>query len=312
MLYVGFGLLVSIDPWLNYVNHWCTYNTWLFNKGNWIHEIPGWLSYGEPGHLFAEPIGINVMGYMFGWLAFLWLGCWVLRRAKRIWPGISTLKLVGVCVVWSLIWDFFFEEVLFLWGGLYTYPGSIRALCIFPDTYYQYPIYESIYGIVLVGLVCLRFFKNDRGETFVERGVEKINGFWKQTAARFLALYAAIFLVFFFIYDIPSSYVYSLHTDPWPEDIQKRSYFMSGMFGEFNGILSPDPDLPYPQNAMAYVVVDEDGNYLLRFPNGTETLLAAAGTDEADAYPDIIPFADVPDDYVQKYATVDEDGEPIK
>ena len=27
--------------------------------------------------------------------------------------------------------------------GLFTYPGAIRSLCLFPGRYYQYPVYEA-------------------------------------------------------------------------------------------------------------------------------------------------------------------------
>ena len=49
MLMVAFGLLFFQDPLLNYFNTWCTYNTWLWNRGSWVLDIPGWVSWGKPG-----------------------------------------------------------------------------------------------------------------------------------------------------------------------------------------------------------------------------------------------------------------------
>ena len=39
MLLVSMGLLFFQDPLLNYFNTWCTYNTWLFNRGSWVRTF---------------------------------------------------------------------------------------------------------------------------------------------------------------------------------------------------------------------------------------------------------------------------------
>ena len=41
MLLVSMGLMFFQDPLLNYFNTWCTYNTWLCNRGSWSSNIPG-------------------------------------------------------------------------------------------------------------------------------------------------------------------------------------------------------------------------------------------------------------------------------
>ena len=56
MLLVSMGLMFFQDPLLNYFNTWCTYNTWLFNRGSWSSDIPGWVSPEEPGRQVAEPL----------------------------------------------------------------------------------------------------------------------------------------------------------------------------------------------------------------------------------------------------------------
>ena len=49
MLVVSMGLMFFQDPLLNYFNTWCTYNTWLCNRGSWSSDIPGWVSPGGTG-----------------------------------------------------------------------------------------------------------------------------------------------------------------------------------------------------------------------------------------------------------------------
>src|SRR5208283_1312984 len=56
---VACGLLFFQDPLLNYLNTWSTYNSWMFNRGSWVQHIPGWVSYGEPGRMMAEPLLMN-------------------------------------------------------------------------------------------------------------------------------------------------------------------------------------------------------------------------------------------------------------
>ena len=98
MLMVAFGLLFFQDPMLNYFNTWCTYNTWLWNRGSWVLDIPGWVSWGKPGQMMAEPLLMNGPGYSYGVLLCTMLGCWVMRRAKLRWPSIGILGLLAVRV----------------------------------------------------------------------------------------------------------------------------------------------------------------------------------------------------------------------
>jgi Spirocyclase AveC-like len=41
MLLVACGLLFFQDPLLNYFSTWSTYNSWMFNRGSWVKDIPG-------------------------------------------------------------------------------------------------------------------------------------------------------------------------------------------------------------------------------------------------------------------------------
>src|SRR5215467_7079532 len=96
MLLAAFGLLFFQDPLLNYLNTWCTYNSWLWNRGSWVQDIPGWVSWGKPGAMMPEPLLMNAPGYSFGVLLCTMLGCWVMRRAKQRWPSLGVPGLLGV------------------------------------------------------------------------------------------------------------------------------------------------------------------------------------------------------------------------
>jgi hypothetical protein len=262
MLLVACGLLFFQDPLLNYLNTWSTYNSWMFNRGSWVQHIPGWVSYGEPGRMMAEPLLMNAPGYSYGVLLCTILGCWVMRRAKSRWPNISNAGLIGVLIVWTFFFDLVMEGLFLMPMGLYIYPGAIRSLSINAGTYYQWPVYEGLmWGGVQAGLCALRYFTDDRGRTFVERGLERIQGgFVKQQLTRFLAIFAACSMFFFVFYNIPAQW-FAMHQDPWPADIVKRSYFLMGICGDGTDRLCPDPALPVPGKNSGYI--NPDGKLVL-------------------------------------------------
>jgi len=275
MLLVSCGLLFFQDPLLNYFNTWSTYNTWMFNRGAWTLDVPGWRSFGAPGHMMAEPLLMNGPGYSYGVLLCTILGCWVMRRVKARWPGIGNAGLIGVLIAWSFFFDLVIEGLFLMPMGLFTYPGAIRSLSLNAGTYYQWPIYEGVmWGGVQAGLCALRYFTDDRGRSFVERGLDRIQGgFVRQQGLRFLAIFAACSTFFFVFYNIPAQW-FAMHTDPWPADIQKRSYFLMGVCGDGTGRLCPDPSLPIPGNDTA--TITPDGKVIL--PPGKEL-------------PKIVPFS---------------------
>jgi hypothetical protein len=268
MMLVGCGLIFFQDPLLNYFNTWCTYNTWMWNRGSWVQDVPGWVSFGEPGRTMAEPLLMNAPGYASGVLMCTILGCWVMRKAKARWPNISNRGLIGVLIVWTFIFDLFIEGMFLMPMGLFTYPGAIKSWSINAGTYYQWPVYEGImWGGVQAGLCALRYFTDDRGRSFVERGLEQIKGgFVKQQFTRFLAIFAALSASFFVFYTIPSQW-FALHAESWPDDILKRSYFMmGGICGYGTDRPCPDPALPIPTKNSGYI--NTDG--VLVLPPGVE------------------------------------------
>ena len=267
MLLVACGLLFFQDPLLNYFSTWSTYNSWMFNRGSWVQNIPGWVSYGEPGRMMAEPLLMNAPGYSYGVLLCTILGCWVMRRAKSRWPNISNAGLIGVLIVWTFFFDLVMEGLFLMPMGLYIYPGAIKSLSINAGTYYQWPVYEGLmWGGVQAGLCALRYFTDDRGRTFVERGLERVQGgFAKQQLTRFLAIFAACSMFFFVFYNIPAQW-FAMHQDPWPADIVKRSYFLMGICGDGTDRLCPDPAVPVPLKNSGYI--NPDGKLVL--PDGVK------------------------------------------
>jgi len=267
MLFASMGLMFFQDPFLNYFNTWCTYNSWLFNRGAWTPHIPGWFSPDEPGRMVPEPLLTNTVGYAYGVLLITIVGCWLMRKIKSRWPNISNLRLILATYGLAFVFDFVMEALVLLPIGLYTYPGAIREVSINAGTYYQWPIYEGfMWGGVQTALCCLRFFTDDRGRTIAERGLDRVrSGFVRQQSVRFLAIFAAVSACFFFLYNVPAQWL-AMHADPWPEDHLKRSYFNGGICGDGTEIPCPDPSLPLPSRWSGHI--NTDGELVL--PQGKE------------------------------------------
>ncbi|WP_319945367.1 spirocyclase AveC family protein [Nocardia macrotermitis] len=257
IIMVSTGLMFFQDPLLNYLNTWCTYNTWMPNRGSWSSDIPGWVSPEVPGHQVVEPLLTNVPGYSFGNLLFLILGCWVMRKIKARWPGVSNLRLIGLIFGFNFVIDFILEGLVFLPIGFYVYPGAIRSVSINAGTYYQWPVYEGLmWGGVLTALCCLRYFTDERGRTIAERGLEHVRGsVAKVEITRALAIFAAVSACFFFCYNLPAQWV-AMHADPWPADVQKRSYLNGGICGDGTDAPCPNPVLPMPTKRSGHITTD--------------------------------------------------------
>ncbi|MFI9536127.1 spirocyclase AveC family protein [Nocardia fusca] len=274
ILLVSMGLMFFQDPFLNYLNTWCTYNTWMFNRGSWAPYVPGWNSPEEPGAQVAEPLLMNIPGYAWGVLLITVGVCWFMRKVKSRRPGISNLRLIGVTFAFTFVLDFVMEACMLLPLGLYTYPGAIQSVSFNAGHYYQWPIYEGLmWGAVQAGLACLRFFTDDRGRTIVERGLDEVRGgVVRQQLTRSLAIFAAVSAIFFVFYNVPAQW-FGQHADPWPADIQERSYFIGGICGDGTDKPCPDPALPIPRDGSGYI--NKDGELVL--PDGVEV-------------PKIVPF----------------------
>lgn len=262
MLLISMGLMFFQDPFLNYFNTWCTYNTWLFNMGSWAPYFPGTTNPEEPGAMVAEPLLTNAPGYAYGVLLITIIGCVIMRKIKARWPNISNLRLILVTYAIAFVFDFVMEALVLLPTGLYTYPGAIQSLSFNAGTYYQWPVYEGLmWGAVQTALCCLRYFTDDRGRTIMERGLDSVRGgFVRQQFTRFLAIFAGVSACFFFFYNIPAIWL-GMHADPWPEDHQKRSYFNGGICGEGTDKPCPHPDLPMHLKNSGYI--NNDGELVL-------------------------------------------------
>jgi hypothetical protein len=141
-------------------------------------------------------------------------------------------------------------EVALIRLGLYFYGGYIPGITLFSGHYYQVPIWEPVILGPAMGLfAALVHFVDDRGQTLVERGLDRIQASDRTKSwLRFLAFTGAvnvIILTYCLVFG-----VFTLHPDyQWSKDIVNRSYLRGDLCGEGTGIACPAPGLPVPRRS---------------------------------------------------------------
>ena len=246
------GILVVVwmnlffqDPFLNYTSTQYYINSHLYNFGSWtLGAMPGWTS--PNGNLLPEPLLLWFGAY--GWFGFLpcLAACFGMRKYKEKFPRASVLELI--LVAWAIMFCIdMVGEATMIRGGIYAYPGHIKEITLWEGETYQFPLNESFFmGAVMAATACLRYFVNDRGETLVERGIERLKfSNTQQHLLRFLAVYGWVHLGMWVLYNIPQQWV-GTHTDPFPANYP--SYLSNHMCVSGNsGNQCPGPGVAMPR-----------------------------------------------------------------
>ena len=245
MLLIGAWLLTYMvqDPWENFTSITYSYNAGFFNLGCPQCHAPFWNSPNPQN--FGEPL--IFIGLMYPGVLFLGtvLACKVMDKAKARFAGIGTAGLMGICFGTMFLLDFLLEIPAMRFGGWVWWWAGPQWGTLFKGQYFQQPLLEAVaWGFCWGALACLRYFKNDKGQTVAERGIEKIKATPKQkTALRLLALVGAMNVIFFFCYTLPYQ-VFGLKASQTPDSICGKSYFNTGLAGPGTSYACPGPDTP--------------------------------------------------------------------
>lgn len=261
-LTIGFATLWFQDPLSAYSGHWCTYNSWALNFGSWVNSIPFATGKAAPGAMMVEPILIVPGCYVWIFVITMFLGAWVMRTARKRWPHLSGVKLGIICFAAMWTFDIVLEGIIFMPLGIWEYPGG--HFSIFPDTYHKFPLTEMMTaGSMFAAVSVVRYFKNDRGETLADRGLESLKvSDRRKNILRALAMIGLVHAVMFVTYNLPNSWTASRSAE-WPADLQQRSYLTNGICGEGTDQACPGPAVPQfrndnndPDGGSAHVGVD--------------------------------------------------------
>ena len=201
-------------------------------------------------YAMAELLPEHLIAWFCGYPVYLLWAVWtanaVMRRAKSRFPQISNFMLALTGVFTVMVFDLVVECVLIRLCGIFAYIGAVRSLSLFAGPWYQFPLYESFFFGGFWGICALLlYFRDDKGMSFVERGVEtsslaKRSNFFKAWM-RTLAIVGFVLTVEFFVYAcLPQVIV--VNGDPFPDDTP--AFFINGMCGEGTPYACPRPELP--------------------------------------------------------------------
>ncbi|HEY1970659.1 MAG TPA: spirocyclase AveC family protein [Pseudonocardia sp.] len=227
------SLLTSVyDSSSAYFHNWFTYNAYLVNMGNPATGLPGWQAYTAPGETIAWPILFFPTLYAIVFVALPAFGCVVMRQARRRWPRMPKVGLMAICYLTMLVGSIVLEGQLFMRLGLYLETGwSFQFL---DSTYSHNPLRNILlFGVLFTGLSSLRFFRNDRGQTLVERGPERLGASpGRLLAMRFLAVLAAVQVIIGLGYHLPMALTTLASPDArWHDVMVDNSYLNDQICG---------------------------------------------------------------------------------
>lgn len=247
-------LLYWQDPLVNYNANWVTYNTHFIQFGSWAAEIPGWNA--PNGNLFPEPPLFAASAYLWFLLGGMIVANAFMRAVKRRRPQTTTLQLVGWCFAFCLFFDIVIET-FWLRTATYSYPGAVEGLTLFHGNYYQFPIYEGLaWAAAWTAMACLRYFRDDKGNTLVERGIDRVKASARTRGfLRFLALLGAMNMILL-SFNMWNGALWAPRSDPWPADYDDRTYLRDGLCGPGTDYACTGPEVPNPRPDSAHVRPD--------------------------------------------------------
>ena len=234
------------DMSMNYTSVCLFYNSHLINRGAWANgSWPTWTS--PNANKLPEPLLIVPPAYTALVFSQVIVVLWLLRKVKARRPRLGVLATIATIFVGLTITDTLVEGLV-LRTGAYAYPGGIRAITLFAGHTYQIPMSETVLfgGVALGAIACLSHFRNDRGQTVVERGIDTLKlSFKGKQAVKFFAIYGAVHLGFVVLYMAPQQW-FATHSDPFPHGYP--SYMVNDMCAAgADGKTCPGPGVPMPR-----------------------------------------------------------------
>ena len=242
LFYLACGTLVLQEPWLNAIRPQLLYNTVFINFGSWMGYLPGIVS------PVAEKVPVS---FAFAYLGYFWIvagpaycGSLLMGMAKRKNPGLSSIKLIGYCLLGFILFDVAIESLI-LRTGMFIYPSTIPSLTLFAGEFYQLPIYEiASWAGTYTFLACVHYFRNDKGECFSDRGFTSLQlPESAKTFVRWLAIVGFCQMGMLVIYNIPYM-LWAMHGGKFTVSEQTHPWLTAGLCGESTAYECPGPTVP--------------------------------------------------------------------
>jgi hypothetical protein len=155
------------DPFGNFVQPAFFYSSNWLNLNTWTGFAP--LVVNPDASRMPQPVFIMLV-YPFGLLAFAMIANAVMRLTQKRFPQWSNVRIAATGGLAATILGMALEAPMFL-THLWSLPGAPTELALF-DNGHRYAAVEYLTtGIVFAGWAIVRYFKDDQGKAFTERGV---------------------------------------------------------------------------------------------------------------------------------------------
>lgn len=245
-LVIGMGLCWWLDTLYNYTNFTWYYNAYTLNMGSWLSFVPGQLAPGQ--ETWPEPIVCAGLLWFGSFALFARFASVLYGRYRQAFPRASHLHSACVLFVFCAVLDFFFENA-FIRMGVFGFAGVWSPATLWAGTAHQFPLYEPImYGGALTGLTLFRYYRDDKGQTFCERGIRDLK--IGTTAKNLLSAVAVIGFcqsLVLFGWMLPYQW-FAVKVDSFPP---LASYNRAGVCGKGTERACPDGSFGLPTRNMA-------------------------------------------------------------
>jgi len=242
LFFLACGALMLQEPWLNGIRPQLLYSTVFVNYGSWMGYLPGIVS------PVAQKVPVSLLfaglGYFYIVAGPSWCGSRFMRWFSKRRPGTSALKLVGLCFLGFVIFDVLIESFI-LRTQMFIYPSTIPALTLFAGQTYQFPVYEiASWAGTYTALACVHFFRNDKGETWADRGFDSLKiPRQLRVFTRWLAIMGLCQVAMLCVYNIP--YVlWAPHGGRFTVSEETHPWLTAGLCGRSTPYDCPGPGVP--------------------------------------------------------------------
>ena len=211
IMVIGGFFTLFWDPMVNWMQPNFMYSSQWLNLNTWVANAPGVVN--PTAGLMPQPVFIMLI-YPFGLLGFAMVLNHGMRLAQRRFPRISNVELLALTYVCGFVLGLGLEAPMFL-TNLWGLPGAPAELSFFGNGHrYAWAEYVTT-GVVFTTFGAVRYFRNDKGQTIGERGLDNFGAATRAlisvlaTTAMFSMAMWVLLLV-----QIPAG----LHSSPYPSN----------------------------------------------------------------------------------------------
>jgi hypothetical protein len=213
MLFFSGGSLFWADHSLNFFQPVFEFSANLPNLNSPLGHMPLMVnpSIGE----YADPIPFFLLAESFGFVGLLVAFRGMLRAAERRWPGLSLRKQFALIFLAAVAIDLVLEVGLAVPLGLWNY-NSPAWMSLGLGRGLRFPLIEFLVAGAWIALsLAVALFKDDRGRTFFERGLERTPP-RRRKWITFVAMFGALQAITWGPGTIPLV-LYGPYQEPWPK-----------------------------------------------------------------------------------------------